>query len=95
MAIKKLKLQKNITLFYFEKIEISVVDELFQFCQSNKDVLISMLQFDMVNNEPYKILIGLNIAGGVVEHELKSSKFYYFQGSELCSCDDPETINWW
>ena len=89
------KIEKEITFFNFEDITSKTIDELIEFCELQKNVIISYVRIDLINNRPNSIDLGINIAGNVIRKELNSGVYYFFRDNELNNVIDINDINWW
>ncbi len=89
------KIEKEITFFMFENLTSKTLDDLIDFCSKYDDVLMSNINIDLSNNKPYKIELGINIGGSVMNRELKPNLFYFFKGKELNSVENVDEVVWW
>ncbi len=89
------KIEKEITFFTFENLTSKTLDDLIDFCSKYGEVLMSNINIDLNNNKPYKIELGINIGGSVMNRELKPNLFYFFRGNELHSVENVDEVVWW
>ena len=98
---------KEITFFYYNgEIKSNTIDELIEFLNRSpkskngifsdgSSIMISNIKIDMLNNKPHSLSIGLNLGGSVMDIKIKPDKYYFFQGGEIKSVDDPEDDTFW
>ena len=91
IILKEVKTTINFLLV--EEINSQAIDEVIDFVKdSNEDALVSNIKIEMLNNKPYRLSVGINLNGSVLDIKILPLEYYYFNKSELTKIDNIENF---
>jgi len=101
--ITEKEIKKQITFFYYEKIDQATLDDLMKFIHSvpqvanprynnGTNILLDNIKIDLNLGKMSTILIGINMGGSVTYVRLEPKKYHYFNHTHLVTVDNPEDV---
>lgn len=101
--ITEKEIKKQITFFYYEKIDQATLDDLMKFIHSvpqvanprynnGTNILLDNIKIDISRGKMSTILIGINMGGSVTYVRLEPKKYHYFNYTNLVTVDNPEDV---
>ena len=97
------EIKKQITFFYYEKIDQATLDDLITFINSvpqvatpkynnGTNILLDNIKIDINLGKMSTIYIGINMGGSVSYVNLEPKKYHYFNNTHLVTVNTPEDV---